>query len=204
MRFFLLRSVHPRNDVGHSDHFSKIKINKILSTGRPANIKKCVFRGGRIGVTKAKWDLFKMIRQMTLNEMANVTEIDVDRIPNGFNNNIRWNLGHIYNAAGGLLTRFTGESTSIPAHYPKLFDRGTKPADWQGDVPSLVELRKCLEEQVEELEFSYEKRLNDALITPCDLGMVQLTTIGELLDFICFHEGLHVGTIKGLKRTLGL
>jgi hypothetical protein len=155
-------------------------------------------------VTKAKWDLFKMIRKVTLNEMAGMSEEDADRIPSGFNNNIRWNLGHIYNAAGGLLAGFTGENTAVPSNYPKLFDRGTKPADWQGDVPSLSELQKGLEGQVEQLEFLFEKRLNDALVHPCDFGMVQLTTIGELLDFIFFHEGLHAGVIKGLKRTMGL
>ena len=154
-------------------------------------------------MTKAKWDLFKMIRQMTLNEINNITEEDARRIPEGFNNNISWNLGHVYNAAGGLLTRFTGENVSAPDNYPKLFERGTKPADWQGEVPSLNELHKKLEKQVEQLEFSFEKRLNDTLNTTCDFGMVQLTTIGELLDFIMFHEGLHIGAIKGLKRAIG-
>ena len=155
-------------------------------------------------MTKAKWDLFRMIRQMTLNEMNNVNEALADHMPKGFHNNIRWNLGHIYNAAGGLLSTFTGEENKVPESYPALFERGTKPADWQGDIPSLSELRTRLKEQIDELEFAYEKRLNDALISPCDLGGVQLTTIGELLDFISFHEGLHIGTIKGLKRSLGL
>lgn len=155
-------------------------------------------------MTKAKWDLFKMIRQVTLNEMSNLSEEDANSIPNGFHNNIRWNLGHIYNAAGGLLSRFTGENTEVPEHYPKFFDRGTKPSDWKGNAPSLSELRTVLEEQVEQLEFLFEKRLNDALITPCDMGMVQLTTVGELLDFIFFHEGLHAGAIKGIKRAMSL
>lgn len=141
---------------------------------------------------------------MTLNEINNITEEDARRIPKGFNNNICWNLGHIYNAAGGLLTRFTGETVSAPDNYPKLFGQGTKPADWQGEVPSLNELQQKLEGQVEQLEFSFEKRLNDTLNTTCDFGMVQLTTIGELLDFIMFHEGLHIGTIKGLKRAMGI
>jgi len=141
---------------------------------------------------------------MTLNEMNNVSEELADCIPRGFHNNIRWNLGHIYNAAGGLLSRYTGEENKVPESCPGLFGRGTKPADWQGDIPSLSELHKRLKEQVDELEFAYAKRLNDALITPCDIGNVQLTTIGELLDFIFFHEGLHIGAIKGLKRSLGL
>lgn len=137
-----------------------------------------------------------LIRQNTLNEMEDLSEEQADQRPRGFNNTIRWNLGHIYTVQNVLLSKLGGKNIEIPSHCLELFASGTKPADWQGEVPTLNELKQLLEEQPAKLKVALAGQLDEKAVEPFQ----SLSTIGELLNFTMYHEGMHVGTIKGLKK----
>ncbi|WP_010530194.1 DinB family protein [Lentibacillus jeotgali] len=137
-----------------------------------------------------------LVRQNTLNEMEDLSEEQADQIPEGFRNTIRWNLGHIYTVQNVLLSKFGGKNIETPPRYLELFAPGTKPADWQGDVPTLDELGQLLEEQPVKLREALSGQLDEKAAEPFQ----SLSTIGEILNFTMYHEGMHVGTIKGLKK----
>ncbi|ELK48498.1 UNVERIFIED_CONTAM: DinB family protein [Halobacillus marinus] len=138
-----------------------------------------------------------MVRQATLKEMDGVTEEQADKQPGGFSNTIRWNLGHILVVQNSLVERFGGKPVETPSRYLELFAPGTKPADWQGDVPTLTELKQALEEQPKKLEQALAGQLEDEAAK----AFLGLPTVGEILNFTLYHEGVHTGTIKALKAT---
>ncbi|HLR02560.1 MAG TPA: DinB family protein [Virgibacillus sp.] len=137
-----------------------------------------------------------LVRQSTLGELEGLSEEQADQIPDGFRNNIRWNLGHIYVVQNVLLTKFGGKKIDTPERYLELFAPGTKPADWEGDVPKLAELKEQLEKQPEKLKETLTGQLDDKAAEAFNT----LSTVGEILNFTLYHEGLHAGTIKGLKH----
>lgn len=136
-----------------------------------------------------------LIRKATLKEMDHLTEEQADKQPEGFKNTIRWNLGHIYVVQNSLIAKFGGKPVETPSSYLKLFSPGTKPADWQGDVPSLSELKKELEEQPLKLKEALAGQLDDEAAE----AFLSLPTVGEILNFTLYHEGVHTGMIKALK-----
>ncbi len=138
-----------------------------------------------------------LVRKATLKVMESVTEEQADKQPEGFRNTIRWNLGHIYVVQNALIAKYGGKSVETPSLFLKLFAPGTKPADWQGDVPSLVELKQELEKQPARLKEALSGQLNDEAAE----AFLSLTTVGEILNFTLYHEGVHTGTIKALKAT---
>ncbi|UZD44899.1 DinB family protein [Peribacillus frigoritolerans] len=83
-----------------------------------------------------------------------------------------------------------------PPRYLELFAPGTKPADWEGEVPTLDELKQLLEEQPAKMKEALAGQLHLIAAVP----IKSLSTIGELLNFTMYHEGMHVGVIKGLKK----
>ena len=139
-----------------------------------------------------------MIRQFTLKEIDGLSEEQADQMPEGFRNTVRWNLGHIYTVQNLFISKFGGKSIDTPSHYFELFAPGTKPADWQGEVPTLDELKKRLEEQPAKLKEASVGQLDEKAAEM----FLSLSTIGELLNFTLYHEGLHVGTIKELKKRI--
>lgn len=137
-----------------------------------------------------------LVRQNTLNEMENLSEEQADQMPEGFNNTIRWNLGHIYTVQNALLSQFGGKAIEMPSHYLELFAPGTRPADWNGEIPTLHELKQFLAEHPEKLKEALAEQLDEKAAKP----FKSLSTVGEILNFTTYHEGMHVGTIKGLKK----
>jgi DinB superfamily len=118
--------------------------------------------------------------------------------PEGFNNNILWHIGHVLTTTESLVFGFPKKSSHLPAIYMELFARGTKPADWQGDVPSISVLSSQLKEQVTRLKEIPAEKLNVKLKEPF-LGQ---ETFGELVNFALFHENLHLGNIQAMKRVI--
>ncbi|TGU73097.1 DinB family protein, partial [Mesorhizobium sp. M00.F.Ca.ET.186.01.1.1] len=95
-----------------------------------------------------------------------------------------------------------GEMKCPPA-YAALFSPGTKPADWQGDVPSMEELAAQLKEQHARVKEQLQTKLNDPLPKPFQLGdKGVMNTYGEMMVFTLFHEGMHIGTISALRKAI--
>lgn len=140
-----------------------------------------------------------LIRQNTLNEMEDLSEKQADQMPKGFRNTIRWNLGHIYTVQNILLSQFGGKDIETPSRYIELFATGTKPSDWNGEVPTLNDVRHHLEEQTSNLKEALFDHLDDKAAKQ----FKSFSTIGEILSFTLYHEGIHTGAIKGLKKANG-
>lgn len=63
-------------------------------------------------------------RKETLGLVESITEEKADVIPDGFNNIIRWNLGHIYLDQFLWLQHLTKEPAPIPSGYNEIFGFG--------------------------------------------------------------------------------
>lgn len=125
-----------------------------------------------------------------------------DTIPEGFNNNIRWNLGHIATITDQLSSYPAGEKFELPKPFHKSFGFGTSPKNWNNETPSLEEIIQILEKQPKQITEKYSKRLFHPLPKPFELVGVEYKTVGELLAFNLHHEGLHCGQIKSMIHFL--
>ena len=143
----------------------------------------------------------KVIRINTLNAVKEVSDSQADSIPEGFNNNIRWNLGHVYVVQELFAFAFIPEPMQIPDNFTELFGRDSKPSEWKVQPPTMLELTKLLEDQTNRIQATLENRLAENVAKPYNMPSgLTLKTIGEFLTFGMYHEGMHVQTIKMLKR----
>lgn len=143
----------------------------------------------------------QFIRGLTIKAVEGTPERKLDIIPEGFNNNVRWNLGHIYVIQEKLAFHFSGEPMVLPDNFTRLFAKGTKPADWNEDPPKLEVLVEMLADQPKRIQQSFHHRLEEKVKEPFTTGSgLTLSTIGELLNFSIYHEGMHFNTINLLKR----
>ncbi|MGG1659276.1 DinB family protein [Brevibacillus sp. NRS-1366] len=137
-------------------------------------------------------------RGETLHAIEGLNEASANIVPAGFNNNIRWHLGHIYLDQYLWITHLTKETTPIPAGFKEWFAYGTKPADWQAPPPSLTTLRQLLAEQPQQIRTMYGERLEEEF-PATESGMC---TIAQVLVRTIFHEGLHLANITDIRRFL--
>ena len=147
----------------------------------------------------------KFIRYRTIAQLNATSEAIADEIPEGFNNNLRWNYGHIYVTQDTIITHFLGEKGSLPESYMKHFNRGTSPREWNQEVPTLAELGSALEEQYEKMVSLCSGRISDEGRNPLVFGPeYEFKMLGEAIGFTNFHEAVHQGNINSLKLALGV
>lgn len=92
---------------------------------------------------------------------------------------------------------------NCPPSYAAMFSPGTKPADWQGNIPSLETLAAQLKEQHARIKEQFQSRLNESLPKPFELGdKGVMHTYGEIMVFTLFHEGMHIGMISSLRKAI--
>jgi hypothetical protein len=145
--------------------------------------------------------IFKQIelnRSSTLDLAAGLNEKQADVIPHGFNNNIRWHLGHILTVQERLAFRLIQEPLDLPEELMNMFLNGTKPADWQATPPDLPTLAKLLKEQPGKLRKRLEGRLEEKITVP----FKEFNRLDESLIYSIGHEAMHIGYIMALKRAV--
>ncbi|AZV43425.1 hypothetical protein BAOM_2816 [Peribacillus asahii] len=143
------------------------------------------------------------VRRITEQTMKNIPEEISDTIPKGFNNNIRWNFGHIAFVQEKIVFGISNEEMNIPKNYELLFSAGTKPTEWEVTPPSFAELAEVLTEQKTRIKNFIPGRLHEKLPTPfTNRGGITFYTVGEAFLFSFYHEALHIETIKRLYRAI--
>ncbi|TQR15526.1 DinB family protein [Psychrobacillus soli] len=143
------------------------------------------------------------LRSITLKSIDKIPEELADVVPEGFNNNIRWNFGHIAFVQERLVYSVLGEKMGLPIEYEEFFSPGTKPADWNGNPPTLAEISSVLTEQTARIKAFVPDRYSESLPTPFTNRMgISFYTLGETLLFSFYHEGMHMETIKRLYKTI--
>ncbi|MBU9713111.1 DinB family protein [Evansella tamaricis] len=135
-------------------------------------------------------------RNELLSLIEDLSEKEVEIIPTGFNNNIRWNLGHVYLDQYLWIESLTKEETLVPKEFLTWFGFGTNPTSFTDQTPTLKQLKKLLKEQPTHIKETYGKRLDEEF-SPTEMGMY---TLEQVLIRTIFHEGMHMQAIMDLKN----
>lgn len=141
---------------------------------------------------------FELTRGYFLKVTEGVPETIANVQPDGYNNTIHWQIGHVLTVTEQILFGFPEKTTHLPTNYMDLFGTGTKPADWKRDVPRIEDLAIQLKDQLVRLKQIPAERFNKTLEKP----FMGLETFGELAGFVLFHEANHMGQIQAMKRLI--
>ena len=123
----------------------------------------------------------------------------LNKVPQGFSNNLIWNIGHIVVSQQMLVYSATGNTPMVSQELINKYMRGTKP---EGDVTQLeVDLIKSLLfEPVIKTEEDYRSGLFTTY-TPrkTQLGF-DLQTVEDAITFNNYHEAIHLGIMMGIRK----
>ncbi|NRF37361.1 DinB family protein [Pedobacter foliorum] len=144
-------------------------------------------------------ETLKKIRLFVLNTIKDLTVAELNRIPNGYSNNIIWNIAHLVAAQEGVCYKRSGQSTNISTEFFNAYKPGSKP-ERNLTEKEIEEVKQLLLTSVDQLEndLNQDKFVNyQGWTTRYD---VQMNNIEDALNFLPFHEGMHLGYIMALKR----
>lgn len=141
----------------------------------------------------------KQTRKFLLTLIEGLTLEQLNKQPNGFNNNIFWNIGHIVVAQQGLCYVRAGLQPHLDEAILNEFKSGTKPnrAYTQDD---LDRMKSALFSTLDELEQDISKNYFVQYAPFSTRYDVEIKNIEDAVAFLQFHEGLHIGYIMALKK----
>ena len=134
--------------------------------------------------------------------IENASLEDLNRIPEGFNNNVIWNIGHIVVTQQLLAYKLSGLPIMVSDELVGKYRKDTKP---EGAVTQeeLDEIKALLFSTIEKTKADYSNGLfkNYQEYTVSTTGNT-LTNIDEAFQFIMLHEGMHLGYVMALLRAI--
>jgi len=127
---------------------------------------------------------------------------DLNKIPEGFNNNMIWNIGHIVVVQQLLSYKLSGLPMMVNEKLISKYTKGSKPEGFvsQSEVDELKALLfPAIEKTKEDLNKGVFKNFQEYMVSTTGNT---LTNIEDALQFVLFHEGLHLGYIMSLQRAV--
>lgn len=146
--------------------------------------------------------IFKYSRRSTIILLTNTDEKIWDIQPDGFPNTIRWNAGHAYVTAEDFLKDADENFPYKRPEWDDLFLDGTRPSEWGDKVPTKEEIIAALEEQEDRVEEYLQDKLTNKASKVRDINGTLLDTVDSSLQFVTWHEGLHLGIAKSLRDAI--
>jgi hypothetical protein len=141
----------------------------------------------------------KTIREILLKILDNHSLEQLNKIPEGFNNNIIWNVAHCVAAQQTLVYKLSGLPTMVSEDFILKYRKGTKP---EGDVSEeeVNEIRAFLLSTFEKTKNDFQSGLFvDYNEYTTSMGFT-LKNVQDALDFNNYHEGIHTGIAMSLKK----
>lgn len=146
-----------------------------------------------------QFDILSKNRALVLKVIDGYSIKQLNEIPDGFSNNIAWNIAHLVVTQQLLCYKMSGLPISVSEEMVSRYRKGTKP---ESDIS---------EDEFEEIKALYinlpiqfEKDYNSGLFKsyePYTTSVnVTLSDIDSATAFNNFHEGIHLGVILALRK----
>ena len=133
--------------------------------------------------------------------LESLTLEQLNKVPEGFNNNIIWNVAHTIVTQQLLVYNLSAIPMIISDELVEMYRKGTKV---ERDVTQAeVDLIKgLLFSTIEKTKEDYENRIFQTYHEYTVTTKSTLTNVDEAIAFNNFHEGIHLGYILALKRCI--
>lgn len=138
-------------------------------------------------------------RNMISKILENHTLEQLNKIPEGFSNNLIWNIAHVVVTQQILVYKLSGLPVMVSDEMIEKYKKGTKP-EQDATQAEVDEIKSLLFSTIEKTKEDYAngifKNYQEYPTTP---GFI-LTSAEGAMNFNNYHEGLHVGVLMSIRK----
>lgn len=151
------------------------------------------------------FDFIRVTRNNFLNLVNGLTNEQLNKIPQGFNNNIAWNFGHIVVTIQGLCYGLAGLPPTVDIELINRYKKGSAPQA-QISQEEIEQLKKLCVENINQLETDYNNGVfNQQPFKPYTTSFnVTLSNIDDAIAMVQSHDGLHFGYALALRKLVNV
>lgn len=144
-------------------------------------------------------EITKTSRNMISKLIQGYTLEQLNKVPEGFKNNLIWNVAHVVVTQQLLVYKLAGLPVMVSEEMIEKYKKGTQTegAVDQGEVDEILALlHKTIEQTQLDIENNLFQNYNEY---PTSTGFT-LKTNSDSMSFNNFHEGLHIGVIMAIRK----
>jgi len=140
-------------------------------------------------------------RELLKSFIENHTLEELNKVPQGFNNNIIWNIAHTVVTQQLLVYKLSGLPMIVSDEMVEDFKKGTKTE--RGLSQSEVDtIKGLLFSTIEKTKEDYNNKIFQTYNAYTVTTKSTLSNVEEAIDFNNFHEGIHLGYILALRKSI--
>lgn len=145
-------------------------------------------------IRNAREYLLQLIHRLSLE--------DLNKIPEGFDNNIIWNIGHLISAQQSICYLRAKVRPTVDSDILRAFQPGSTPQKLLS-ITEITSLKTVFVKSIDDFAQDFSNDLFDEyrpwVAQP--YGM-KVDNIVDAMDFLMYHEGLHTGYVMAMKRSI--
>ena len=140
-------------------------------------------------------------RQLLENILNNHSLEELNKVPDGFKNNIIWNIAHVIVTQQLLVYKLSGLPMMVSEEMVNAYRKGTK-TERDVSQEEVDVIRGLLFSTIEKTKEDYtNKKFKDYSVYTTSTNST-LSSVEEATQFNIFHEGTHLGYILALRKSL--
>lgn len=143
----------------------------------------------------------RQTRQVFADLIHSLDVAQLNTIPQGFNNNIAWNLGHIVVTTPALCYQRSGVRPNFQIPLQAAYRKDSKPS-YPIQSTEISFLKELLEHSINQIESDYESGVFAQGFVPFSTSTygAELNNIEEVLITTLMHDNLHLGYVQAQRR----
>lgn len=140
-------------------------------------------------------------RNVLLKFLENHTLEQLNKIPEGFSNNLIWNIGHIVVVQQMLVYRLSGLPMMVSDAMVAKYMKGTKP---EADVTQeeIEEMKSLLFATLEQAKKDFQEGIFKSYNEFTTSTGYTVKNAHDAMEFNNYHEGMHTGIMMQIKKFL--
>lgn len=145
------------------------------------------------------FDITRASRKVLAYYLQNYTLEQLNKVPEGFNNNLIWNIAHIIVVQQMLVYNLSGLPMMVSQEMVAKYKKGTKPV---ADITQaeVEEVRSLLFQTIDQTEADYNQKIfKNFLEFPTATGFT-IKNVEDALSFNYYHESMHIGMMMSIKK----
>jgi len=150
---------------------------------------------------KKEFEILKITRNNILKAIQNLSDEQLMKVPQGYNNNILWNMGHVVSSGQKLIYGNASVPMRINEDYPAFFGKGSNPRQWQS-TPDIHKVKEYLTSTPALLEEDYNKGIFKSYKEYETSYGFLITNVNDAISFCNIHDALHLGIIMAQKKVV--
>lgn len=146
-----------------------------------------------------EFEILKLNRILVLKSIESLSINQLNIIPDGFKNNIAWNLAHLLVTQQLLCYKLSGLEMFLDQPIVEKYQKGSAPSE-NMRTEELTMIKDQFLVLVEKFREDYGNGIFKDYTSYKTSVNISLETIEDAIKFNNYHEGIHLGYILALKK----